>query len=80
MSPKTAPFRRMDPSGRLVCAIARPMIDFYLDLLNASPNTQRLVDRFNVDWNRAKLNATPRPDHQRPTPGVRTVTGSRTTG
>jgi uncharacterized protein len=49
--------RKLDAKGRLVCTIARPMIDFYLELLNASPEVQRIVDRFNRDWNMA-------PDHR----------------
>ena len=46
--------RQRDASGRLICTIARPMIDFYLELLDASPEAQRIVNRFNVHWNRAK--------------------------
>jgi uncharacterized protein len=44
--------RQLDEKGRLICTIARPMIDFYLELLNASPQAQRIVNRFNRDWNR----------------------------
>ena len=47
--------RQWDADGRLICTIARPMIDFYLELLNASPQAQRVVKRFNRDWNRAAL-------------------------
>ena len=45
--------RRMDREGRLVCTIARPMIDFYRELLGASPEAQRIVDCFDLDWNKA---------------------------
>jgi uncharacterized protein len=38
--------RQLDAKGRLICTIARPMIDFYLELLNASPEAQR---EFNPD-------------------------------
>jgi len=43
--------RWLDAKGRLVCTIARPMIEFYLDLLRASPQARRLANRFNRDWN-----------------------------
>ena len=49
--------RQLDAKGRLICTIARPMIDFYLELLKASPEAQRIVDRFNREWNMA-------PDHK----------------
>jgi hypothetical protein len=29
------------------------MIDFYLELLNASPEAQKIVGRFNRDWSMA---------------------------
>jgi uncharacterized protein len=51
--------RRWDGKGRLICTIARPMIDFYVELLNASPEAQKLVDRFNRDWYMAARQGTP---------------------
>jgi uncharacterized protein len=47
--------RHLDANGRLICTIARPMIDFYLQLLDASPQAQRIVDRFNREWTEASL-------------------------
>jgi len=42
--------RLLDGQGRLICTIARPMIDFYLDLLRTSPQAQKVISRFNRDW------------------------------
>ena len=42
--------RLLDGKGRLICTIARPMIDFYLDLLRTSPQAQKIIGRFNRDW------------------------------
>lgn len=58
--------RRLDGNGRLICTIARPMIDFYLELLDASPEAQGIVDRFNRDWNMA-------PEHRGPLGPARTI-------
>jgi len=45
--------RKLDAKGKLICSIARPMIDFYVELLNASPEAQRIIDQFNQDWEMA---------------------------
>jgi uncharacterized protein len=47
--------RQLDAKGRLICTIARPMIDFYVELLNSSPETQRILDQFNKDWQMAPV-------------------------